>query len=220
MHKVSVIIPTLNEVSTIKTVLESIPKERVDEILVVDGHSTDGTAELVKKLGYSLIFQPTKGFGEAFSTGVKAAKGDTLVFVAGDNSQNPADISKLLDKLDEGYDMVMGSRYLPGAGSDDDTLLHYIGNKFFTFLVNKIHKTNFSDILYFFLAARKKVFESMTINYSGFEYCIELPVKVHKAGFRIIQIPSRERKRSGGKAKVNAFATGFKILKTIFNLNI
>lgn len=218
MPKVSVIIPTLNEVSTIKTVLEAIPKERIDEILVVDGHSTDGTPELVRKLGYSLIFQPTKGFGEAFVTGVEKVKGDIVVFITGDNSQNPADIPKLLNKLEEGYDMVMASRYMKGAGSEDDTFLHFVGNKFFTFLVNKFHKTDFSDVLYFFLAARKKVFESIKINSLGFEYCIELPVKVHGAGFKITQIPSFERKRSGGKAKVNAFTAGVKILKTILNL--
>lgn len=216
MLKVSVIIPTLNEVSTIKQVLDAIPKEKVDEILVIDGYSTDGTVELVKKLGYTLIFQPTKGFGEAFSFGVKKAMGDVVVFINGDNSQNPNDIPKLLDKLEEGYDMVMASRYLSGAGSDDDTWLHCIGNRIFTFLTNVIHGTRFSDVLYFFIVARKKVFDSVETNSHGFEYCIELPVKTHKAGFKIIQVPSFERKRSGGKAKVNAFTVGWKILLAIF----
>jgi len=215
MPKVSVIIPTLNEVENIEKVLREIPKDRVDEILVIDGHSTDGTVELVKKLGYPLIFQPSKGFGEAFSTGVKEAKSDVIVFINADNSHDPADIPKLLAKIEEGYDMVMASRYSPGAGSDDDTLLHYIGNKIFTFLSNKIHKANFSDILYFFLAIRREVFDKVKTSSSGFEYCIELPIKVHKAGFKIAQIPSFERKRSGGQAKVNAFSVGLKILLAI-----
>ena len=215
MPKVSVVIPTLNEVSTIKQVLEAIPKERVDEILVIDGRSTDGTVELVKELGYTLIFQPTKGFGEAFSFGAKKAKGDVVVFINGDNSQNPNDIPKLLDKLEEGYDMVMASRYLPGAGSDDDTWLHYIGNRIFTLLTNIIHGTRFSDVLYFFIAARKEVFNKVQTTSLRFEYCIELPVKTHKAGFKITQVPSFERKRSGGQAKVNAFSVGWKILLAI-----
>lgn len=216
MPKVSVIIPTLNEVSTIKQVLEAIPKERIDEILVVDGHSTDGTVELVKELDYPLIFQPTKGFGEAFSAGVKVVKGDTIVFITADNSQNPADIPKLLDKLEEGYDMVMASRYMKGAGSEDDTFLHFVGNKFFTFLVNLRHGANFSDVLYFFLAVRKKVFDKIETTSKNFEYCIELPVKVHKAGFKISQIPSFERKRISGVAKVSALPVGLKILSAIF----
>jgi len=215
MPKVSIIIPTLNEVENIEKVLREIPKDKVDEVLVVDGHSTDGTIELVEKLGYPLIFQKEKGFGAAISTGVKHAKGDVLIFLTSDNSQNPKDIPKLLEKLNEGYDLVLASRYLPGSGSTDDTTLHYVGNKFFTFLCNKIHKTDFSDTLYFFQAIRKKVFDSLDLTLSGFGYCIELPIKVHKAGFKIAQIPSFERKRSGGQAKVSAFPTGLEILLAI-----
>ncbi len=212
---VTVIVPTLNEVENIEKVLMEIPKEKVDEILIVDGHSTDGTVELVRKLGYPLIFQEEKGFGKAIEMGIKHAKGDVLIFITADNSQNPKDIPKLLDKLDEGYDLVLASRYLPGAGSEDDTLLHYLGNKFFTFLCNIVHKTNFSDTLYFFQAIRKKVFDSVKLTSSDFGYCIELPIKVHKAGFKVIQVPSFERKRSGSKAKVSAFSTGWEILSAI-----
>lgn len=214
--RISVIIPTFNEVETIEEVLREIPKDRVDEILIVDAPSNDGTIELVKKLGYPLIIQEGKGFGRAITTGLKQAKGDVLIFIMADNSQNPRDIPKLLEKIEEGYDLVMASRYLPGAGSDDDTLLHYIGNKIFTFLSNKIHKTNFSDILYFFLAIKKEVFDKVKTSSFGFEYCIELPIKVAKAGFKITQIPSFERKRAGGRAKANAFSVGLKILLAIF----
>ena len=214
--KVTAIIPTLNEVESIRLVLDSIPRDRVQEVMVIDGHSNDGTIALVKKLGYPLFFEEGNGFGAAFATGVKKAKGDAVVFINSDNSQNPNDIPKLLDKLNEGYDMVMASRYMPGAGSDDDTLLHKIGNKIFTFLVNVIHGAKFNDVLYFFLAARKEIFEKVKTDSQGFEYCIELPVKVHKAGFKIAQVPSFERKRAGGKAKVHAFLHGFKILLAIF----
>lgn len=216
MFKVSIIVPTLNEVNTVEKLLKGIPREGIDEILVVDGRSTDGTVELVKKLGYSLIFQEGKGFGRAISTGVKYAKGDVLVFINADNSHKPEDIPKLLTKLKEGYDVVVASRYLPGGGSDDDTPLHYIGNKLLTFLANKIHKTNFTDSLYFFTAIRKEVLGSVKTTSSGFEYCIELPIKIHKAGFKIAEIPSFERKRSGGRAKVNTFSDGLKIFRQIF----
>ena len=209
---ISVIIPTLNEVGSIREVLSQIPRDQISEILVIDSHSTDGTVELVKKLGYPLIFQKGKGFGSAISTGIKYAIGDVLVFITGDNSQNPKDIPKLLKKIEEGYDVVMASRYLSGAGSEDDTTLHYIGNKFFTWLCNKIHGTKFTDSLYFFMAIRKKIFNSIKLNSTDAEFCIELPIKVHRAGFRIAEIPSFERKRLEGKAKINAFYHGFRIL--------
>lgn len=218
--RTSVIIPTFNEVSTIEDTLKDIPKEVVDEILVIDGHSTDGTVELVRKLGYPLFFQKEKGFGSAISEAVRRTRGDVLIFITSDYSQNPKDIPKLLEKIQEGYDVVLASRYLPGSGSDDDTFLHYFGNKAFTFLTNLIHGSNFSDCLYFFMAIRKKVLDSLQLNSPGFEYCIELPIKVHRAGFRVAQIPSFERKRAGGKAKFQGFYHGFKILKKIIKLRI
>lgn len=214
--KVSVIIPTLNEVSTIKMVLDSIPKDIVDEILVIDGHSKDGTVELVKKLGYPIYFEEGNGFGAAFATGAKKATGDIIVFINSDYSHDANDIAKFLKKIDEGYDIVMASRYLKGGGSDDDSLLHYIGNRIITFTANMIHGTHYSDILYFYLAAKKEVFEKVKTTAQGFEYCIELPIKAHKSGFRITQVPSFERKRAGGKAKVNALIHGSKIFFSIF----
>ena len=112
--------------------------------------------------------------------------------------------------------MVMASRYLPGAGSEDDTLLHYIGNRLLTFFCNKFHGANFSDCLYFFFVARRSIFDSINMTSSGFEYCMELPIKIHKGDFKIAEIPSFERKRWGGKAKVNSLIDGWKIFRAIF----
>lgn len=213
--KTTVIIPTFNEVESIEKVLNQIPKEKIDEVLVIDAPSDDGTVELVKKLGYAVIFQEGKGFGRAIATGIKYAKGDIIVVLNGDGSQNPKDIPLLLEKIKQGYDLVLASRYLPGAGSDDDTLIHYIGNKFFTYLCNKLHKTGISDSLYFFIAARKKIFEVIKPESPNFGYCVEIPIKVKKAGFKIGEVPSFERKRFGGKAKVNALAVGLQTLLTL-----
>ena len=215
MPKVSVIIPALNEVGSIGAVLNDIPKDRVDEVLVADGGSTDGTVELVTKLGYSIITQAQKGFGAAIDNGFKQAKGDIVVVLNADGSQNPKDIPKLLDKIDEGYDLVLASRYSPGGGSEEDTFTHFIGNKIFTFLCNMIYKVNVSDVLYFFLAARKEIFEKVKTNCPHAGYCVELPIKTRRAGFRIGEIPSFEKKRTAGKAKVHTFSTGFKILMTL-----
>ena len=213
--KVSVIIPTLNEVGSIERVLKEIPKDIVNEILVVDGHSTDGTPELVKKLGYKLIEQEGQGYGLAFSTGIKHATGDVLVLMDADGSHNPNDIPKLLKCIDDGYDITFGSRYLPGSGSKDDTLIRYIGNKLFTYLLNKIHGVGLSDSLFLYVAAKKRVFDSIEMKSANFEYCIEFPIKAHRAGFRFAEIPSFEQKRTAGKTKVNAFYHGLRILWVI-----
>ncbi|MBI2625263.1 MAG: glycosyltransferase family 2 protein [Candidatus Nealsonbacteria bacterium] len=214
--KVSVLIPTFNEVNNIGKVLDEIPKDSVSEVLIIDGHSNDGTVEMVKKLGYPVIFQKNKGFGSAVSEGMQAIGGEVAVLINGDYSQNPKDIPLLLKKIEEGYDFVMASRYLPGSGSADDTVLHYLGNRLFTHLCNFIHGSHYSDTLYFFFAVKKRVFEKIKVESPGFEYCMELPIKIHKAGFKIAQIPSFERKRTTGQAKVKAFSDGWKILKAIF----
>jgi len=217
--KTTLIMPTLNEVESIEKALSPLPREIIDEILVVDGYSTDGTVELVKKLGYNLIFQGkdpkgvgAKGFGLAISAGINQVKGDVIVIMSADCSQNVNDIFLLLEKIKEGYDLVLASRYLPGGGSEDDTTLHRWGNKFFTFLCNKLHNTGITDSLYFFLAVKKEVFDKIKLENPNAGCCVELPIKARRAGFRITEIPSFEKKRRAGKGKLNAFVDGLKIL--------
>lgn len=216
MHKASIVIPCLNEVGSIEAVLNDIPKDIVEEVLVADGGSTDGTVDLVTKLGYRIVTQEKKGFGAAIMAGIQASRGDVVIVLNADGSQEVKDVKKLLDKIDEGYDLVMASRYLPGGGSEDDTFLHYIGNKMFTFLCNKLHKVGVSDILYFFLAIRKDVFKKIKPDCPHVGFCVELPIKTRKAGFRVGDVASFEKKRTAGKAKVNAIPAGFKILLSIF----
>lgn len=198
--------------------MADIPKDKVDEVLVADGGSTDGTQELVKKLGYQIVTQEKKGFGAAIASGISHAKGDVIVVLNADGSMDPKDIPRLLEKIDQGYDLVLSSRYLPGAGSEDDTFIHFIGNKIFTFLCNMLYGVNVSDILYFFLAARKEIFKKIKPTCLHAGYCVEVPIKARQAGFKIGEIPSFEKKRTAGKAKVNAFTAGFKIFKTILVL--
>lgn len=223
--KTTVVMPTLNEVETIEESLTRLPKDLIDEVLVIDGHSTDGTIELVKKLGYPVIFQEenpkgpgAKGFGSAVATGIKHATGDVIIITSADLSQDINDLPLMLDKIKEGYDLVLTSRYMKGGGSEDDTLLHRWGNKFFTFLCNFLHGTKITDCLYFYLAADKKMFEKFKIETVHAGCCPELPIKAHKAGFKIVDIPSVEKKRGGGKGKLNAFVDGLKILWTIVSL--
>lgn len=218
----TLIMPTLNEVESIEKALTQLPRDLIDEVLVVDGHSTDGTVELVRKLGYQVIFQEenpkgggAKGFGSAVATGIKHARGDVVVIMSADLSQNVNDIPLLLGKIKEGYDLALASRYTRGGGSEDDTWLHRWGNKFFTALCNLLYNTRVTDCLYFFLAVRKNVFDKFKLEVVHAGCCPELPIKARKAGFKIAEIPSFEKKRAGGKAKLNAFIDGLKILLTI-----
>jgi len=213
--KVTVQIPTLNEGESLAHTLKQIPREVVDEVLVIDGHSTDNTREVAESFGCRFLLQPGKGYGNAMKFGFQNASGDVIISMDADGSPNPQDIPRLVAKLKEGYDLVLGSRYLPGAGTEDDTLVRHVGNKFFTFLTNFIHGTKISDSCYFFAAMRKEMLLKLDLKTEDFSFCIEVPVKARKAGFKIAEIPCFERKRVASTSRVNAIRDGLKILRAI-----
>ena len=213
---ISVIIPTLNEEGCIRKVLEELPVDIIDEILIVDGNSSDKTREIAGEFEkVRILEQKGKGFGHAFRTGIKEAKGDIIILMDGDYSQNPGDILALLHQVEAGYDMAMGSRYLPGACSSDDTFIRYIGNKVLTFIFNVFYKTGFSDVLYLFVAFRAKKMKEPGFDTNGFEFCVEFLLRAHQYGLKIKEIPLKERKRYDGKSKVRALKDGVIILNEL-----
>lgn len=225
--KVSVIVPTLNEVGNIENVLSNIAKQNVDEILVVDGHSHDGTVELVRKLGYRLILQEGRGLGKAIIAGIKATNGQLIIIVDADGSHDPKYIPELVNKIDEGYDVVVGSRYISGpkvrnlffpnkmSSSYDDTFIRAVGNRFFTYLCRKLYRLDVQDVLMGFKAFRRVIFEKVLLSEGGQQFDAEILIKAKKAGFRIGQIPVVEHRRHSGKSKLSVPYHGFKVLCVI-----
>lgn len=209
---VSVIIPALNEAECIKGVLNSIPRDLVDEILVVDGHSTDGTPDIVRSLGHQVIMQEGKGFGSALMTGMRYAKGNIVAIMDADGSYEVKDLSKLIDMVKNGYDFAFGSRYANGSRSEDDTFVRSIGNKIFTFLLRYLNRVRLSDALFLYVVAKREAVLNLNLLAPGFEYCVELPIKAHKAGYRYAEMSSFEKARGAGHSKVNAVKDGFRIL--------
>ena len=121
-------------------------------------------------------------------------------------------------KLINGADFVFSSRYLKNGGSDDDTILTYIGNFFFTNLCNMLFKLRISDVLYTYVMGSTKAFKSLDMKYDDFSFCVELPIKAKKKNFILTDSPSFERSRIGGFKKVSEFRDGFLILISIFKL--
>ncbi len=216
--RISLIIPTLNEEGAIGRVLKEIPKNIVSEIIVIDGHSTDNTAreakEQLRPKKDKFILQKKKGFGNALIQAFKVASGDVIIIMNADGSHNPKDIPRLLDKIKQGYDYVIASRYAKGGRSDDDTTIRLIGNRTLTFLTNLIHRTNVSDSLYFFTAITRNGLKKIHPSSPGFEFCIEILIMAHKAELKFAEIPVIERV-SLSRSKVNAFRVGLKILGVI-----
>jgi glycosyltransferase involved in cell wall biosynthesis len=215
MTRVSLIIPTLNEAGSIEAVLKEIPRDVVHEVLIVDGASTDGTADLVRRLGDRVIQQEGRGYGAAIATGFKHVSGDIIVLADADGSYNLDDIRRLVQRVEDGADLALGSRYLPESGSEDDTFIRYVGNKVFTWTLSKLYGVDITDALFFYMAIRRDVVQSITVTAPGFEYIVEFLIKAQRSGFKFAEIPSLEKSRTAGKSKVNAFRDGLRMLWTM-----
>jgi glycosyltransferase involved in cell wall biosynthesis len=216
--KISLIIPARNEENCIGRLLEEIPREVVNEVIVIDGHSKDNTFQEAKmhlKPQDKLVKQKGLGYGRAFLQGFKLATGDVIALMDADGSHNPKDLHKIIKKIKQGYEYVMASRYVKGGRSDDDTLIRFLGNMIFTRLINLIHHANVTDSLYLYTAIKRDALDKLKLQSPGFEFCTEIIVNAHYAGLKFAEVPAIERPRFAGKSKVNAFWHGLKILKMI-----
>ena len=216
-RKVSVIAVSLNEAKSILDVLKKVPKDVVDEILVVDGHSTDGTFELVKKAGYNVIYQKGKGRGAAFKTGFRIVTGDIIVMLSSDGNERPADIRKLVAKINKGYDVVIATRFGKGQ-SEDVTFIRNFGNWFLTKACNIAGHVKVSDSMNGFRAFTRDAMKRMCIRANDFSIEGEITVKAGKLGFRMADIPTIEDARPFGNSRLNTFRDGWRIFKRIVKL--
>ena len=216
--KISVIIPTRNEEGCIGRVLQEMPRKIVDEVIIVDGHSTDNTIKEAKKFLKNtdkLLIQKGSGYGEAFLQAFKVARGDVIIMMDGDGSHNPADIYPMVNKIKAGFNYVMACRYMKGGRSEDDTKVRWFGNFFFTKLTNLIHGTRVGDSLYLYTAITRAGLNKLNLKSRGFEFCTEIIVKAHRSGLKFAEVPAIERARFAGKSKVNSFYHGLKVLRMI-----
>jgi glycosyltransferase involved in cell wall biosynthesis len=224
--QVTILLPTLNEAECIGPVLEAVPPEFRAGVLVIDGGSTDGTVEIVRRLGFPVIEQEGRGLGRAIATGIARTTGSVILAIDSDGAHEMSEIPRMVAKLDEGYDFVLGSRYNgpPEAGmwsprrrstSADDTPLHAFGNRFFTWLCRLLFSVPVHDVLMGFKAFRREVFDTVRIDAAEQDYDVEVLLRAHKAGFRIGELPTVEHRRIGGASKLRAGYHGLLILRVI-----
>jgi glycosyltransferase involved in cell wall biosynthesis len=214
--RATVLIPTLNEENNMPRILPKIPPE-ISEILIVDGHSRDGTVRVAKEIcpQSRIIYQKEKGKGDAIRCGIAAASGDIIVILDADDSMDPGDIPKFLEPLLNGYDYAKGSRFLNGGGTNDMPLYRRLADKFFVTLVNLLYRTRFTDSSYGYKAFWKKSFKDIALRAEGFEIEAEIDIKASKAGLKITEVPCVEEKRFSGVGKLRSLSDGWRILRTI-----
>ncbi len=219
MIDLTLVIPAKNESESLPTVLEELSKFNVKKIIVMSEDDLE-TYNSIKKYKEKIIFQKGRGFGNALRTGIHSVETKFFCVFNADGSFNPIDLELLRKKLLNGADFVFSSRYLKDGGSDDDTIVTYIGNYFFTNLCNMFFKLKISDVLYTYVMGSTKAFKNLDLKYDDFSFCVELPIKAKKKNYILTDHPSFERSRIGGVKKVNEFKDGFLILISILKLLI
>ena len=214
--KVTLLLPTLNERVGMEHVMPRVKPDLIDQFLVIDGGSTDGTIEYAESQGYTVVRQKSKGITGAYYEALEHVTGDVIVAFSPDGNSVPERIPDLIGKMEEGYDMVIVSRYLGEAKSDDDDLLTSFGNWFFTAAINCLFGGHYTDSLVMFRAWKKELIQQLPTNVprAGLEPLIS--IKCAKMKWNVAEIPGDEPKRIGSPRKMKPFRNGWDILKLIF----
>jgi glycosyltransferase involved in cell wall biosynthesis len=214
--RVSVVIPTLNEAANLPHVFQRMPRE-VYEVILVDGHSTDGTVEIARSLWPHLIVlkQTGKGKGNALTCGFWAATGDVIVMLDGDGSTDPAEIPRFVAALLSGADFAKGSRFIAGGGSADITSLRRVGNWGLAKVVNVIWGGQYSDLCYGYNAFWRRCLPFVTPDCDGFEVETLMNIRAQRKHLRVHEVPSFEHDRRHGASNLNVRRDGLRVLRTI-----
>lgn len=216
---VSVIIPTLNEAKNLPLVLPYLPMNWIDEVILVDGRSTDDTVETAKRLlpSIKVVIEQEKGKGAAMNAGYRASIGDILIVIDADGSNDPREIPRYITALLEGADFVKGSRFAPGGGTTDMPRFRMLGNGGLLLVANLLFGTQFTDLCYGYHAFWRYCLEAVQVNnYSGFEIDTALYLQAAISRLRISEVPSFEGYRFYGVGKLQTIPDGFRVLNTIF----
>ncbi len=230
--KTTLLVPTLNEVDGMRSIMPKVKREWVDQILIVDGQSTDGTIEYAKENGYELVIQQKRGMRHAYMEALPHVKGDIILTFSPDGNSIPELIPDCLEKMKEGYDMVIVSRYAQGAKSYDDDAVTAFGNKLFTTMINLLHGAQYTDAMVIYRAYKKSLItdldlhkdESYEIEERLFHTTISweplLSIRAAKRGLKIADVPGDEPKREGGERKLQVWKWGaaymFEVFRELF----
>jgi glycosyltransferase involved in cell wall biosynthesis len=214
---VSVVVPTLNEAANLEYVLPKIPLW-VDEIILVDGFSTDDTVAVAQQLrpDIRVVYETRRGKGIALRAGFAEARGDIIVMIDADGSTDPSEIPSFVDALLAGADFAKGSRYAPSGGSADITWLRSFGNLAFTYLVRWTFGGEYTDLCYGYNAFWRRVLPQLELDGDGFEIETMMNIRAHTLGLKITEVPSFERERIHGQSNLRTIPDGWRVTQTIF----
>lgn len=219
--KNSLIIISKNEIEGLKVIGErvNLQKRFLNEIILVDGQSTDGTIEYAKKLGWRVIVQNDSELGiiNGLRIGIENSNSEYVTFFTPDNNCIPEKIEEIHNVLEknDNCDMVTVSRYYKGSKSYDDNLISGFGNWMFTFLVNFLFRANYTDVLGIYRCFRKSLLNELNINFDLLSISTTLCIRCKKRGKKVVEIGGDEPDRVGGYSYRSYIKNGFQELYTI-----
>lgn len=218
--KATLFVPTLNEIDGMKAIMPRVPPGLFDQILVLDGKSTDGTAEYARAQGYDVVVQSEPGLRQGYREAWPLIRGDVVVTFSPDGNSVPELLTPLLRMMEDGYDMVIVSRYARGAKSLDDDLMTKFGNWMFNRVVNLLHGARYTDVMVIYRAYRTRLAHDLGLigdeahrlpeKLFGTRISWEplLSVRAARARLRIGEMPGDEPPRIGGERKLQPFRWG------------
>ncbi len=213
----SIILPAKNEASALADLLPSIRRMHPQaEIVVVDDGSSDGTPAVCEKHGVTCLSSPySMGNGAAIKRGARAARGDILVFMDADGQHDPADITRLLARLDEGYDMVVGARDWDGQAGVGRGL----ANGFYNWLASRITGHRVQDLTSGFRAVRADRFRQfLYLLPNGFSYPTTSTMAFFRNAYGVAYLPIRVAQREGSTSHIRPLRDGLRFLLIIFKI--
>jgi glycosyltransferase involved in cell wall biosynthesis len=217
---VTLCILTLNEIDSLKQIVPQIDRSLFDQILIIDGNSTDGTPQWCREQGLEVFTQKSFGLRQAYQEALPHIRGEYMITFSPDGNSVPERLGPLVEKLSEGYDMVIVSRYLDGAKSEDDDALTAFGNWLFTKIVNVLHGGHYTDVMVMYRGYRTRILRDLGLDGdAGFIvperlfFCrigMEplLSTRAARARLKIAEIPGDEPKRIGGQRKLKIVRWG------------
>ena len=228
---ITLLVLTFNEVEGMKAIMPQIPKELFCQILIADGNSTDGTIEYARSQGYEVYVQQKKGIRHAYIEVFPLVRGEYVLTFSPDGNSKVEDLVPLIEKIKEGYDMVIASRYAPGAKSLDDDAVTAFGNWLFTRSINLFHGGHYTDAMVIYRIYRRALFYELDLHKEE-SYVTEkvfgtvmgceplLSIRAAKKKLKLAEIPSSEPPRIGGERKLQIIRWGgayyLQILRELF----
>jgi glycosyltransferase involved in cell wall biosynthesis len=225
MPHVSVVIPALNEEEVIAQAVQAIPPGIAAEIIVVDNGSVDGTSEQARRAGAIVVSEPVRGYGRACRAGVRAVSRDCEIIVQmdADLSDDPSEMPILIEPIvEEGYDLVLGSRMLGRRESGSMSPAQVFGSRLASLLIRLFYGVRYTDMGPF-RAIRKSALDSLDMKQETYGWSIEMQTKAAARGLRVKEVPVTWRNRAAGQSKVagtlsGSVRAGARIIWTILNV--